>query len=169
MMARMLMLGGITAGALLQLFLPAWPFFGGMKPPVLAAFALYYALRCAPRDMWIGVFLAALLQDGLDMGRFGPALLAFPIIGWLAHRVRLEIFVDGLVTQMVFGALGAMVATLVATLVYALTGQRPIHFGGTLLRVFGSGLLGMVALPLVSYTMGRLEAALPKRRGYGWQ
>ncbi len=169
MMARMLMLCGIAAGALLQLFLPAWPLFGGMKPPVLAAFAIYYALRCTPRDMWIGVFFAALLQDGLDLGRFGPALLAFPIIGWLAHRVRLEIFVDGLVTQMVFGALGAMVATLVAVLVYAVTGQRPFHFGGTLLRIFGSGLMGMATLPLVARTMGWLETLLPKRRGYGWQ
>ena len=119
--------------------------------------------------MWIGVFFAAVLQDGLDLGRFGPALLAFPIIGWLAHRVRLEIFVDGLVTQMVFGALGAMLATLIAALVYTLTGQRPFHFGNTLLRILGSGLMGMATLPLVAYPMRWLESMLPKRRGYGWQ
>ena len=169
MMNRVLMLGGIATGALLQQLLPGWSLFGGMKPPILATFALYYAMRCAPRDMWLGVFFAALLQDGLDMGRFGPALLAFPTLGWLAHRVRLEIFVDGLITQMVFGALGAMVATLIASLVFALTGQRPLHLGGILLRIFGSGLLGLISLPLISYTMSRLEATLPKRRGYGWQ
>jgi hypothetical protein len=37
------------------------------------------------------------------------------------------------------------------------------------LRMAGSGLLGMAALPLVSWAMNKLESALPKRRGYGWQ
>lgn len=169
MMNRILMFGGITLGALVQLFLPAWPMFGGVKPPVLAAFALYYALHRSPRGMWIAVFWAALLHDGLDLGGFGPALVGFPIIGVLAHRVRLEIFVDGLVTQMIFGALGAMLAMLVAIMIYTATGQRPFHFGLALVRIMGSGLLGLVTLPLVALTMNTLESALPKRRGYGWQ
>ncbi len=169
MMARILMLGGIALGAMVQLFLPAWPVFGGIKPPVLAAFALYYALHRSPRGMWIAVFWAALLNDGLDLGGFGPALIAFPIIGTLAHRVRLEIFVDSAVAQMAFGALGAMVAMLIATVVYTATGQRPFDFSYTLLRLVGAGLLGMATLPLVSLSMNKLEAALPKRRGYGWQ
>ena len=169
MMNRILLFGGIALGALVQLFLPAWPLFGGIKPPILAAFVLYYALHRSPRGMWIAVFWAALLHDGLDLGGFGPALVGFPLIGVLAHRVRLEIFVDGLVTQMIFGALGAMLATGVATLLYTATGQRPFHFGYALLRIAGSGLLGLAALPLVSGSMKAIEAALPKRRGYGWQ
>ncbi len=169
MMARILMLGGIALGALVQAFLPTWPVFGGIKPPVLAAFALYYALHRSPRGMWIAVFWAALLSDGLDLGGFGPALIAFPIIGTLAHRVRLEIFVDGAVAQMAFGALGAMVAMLIATVVYTATGQRPFDFGYTLLRLVGAGLLGMATLPLVSLSMNKLETALPKHRGHGWQ
>lgn len=169
MMKRVLMFGGITLGALIQLFLPAWPLFGGIKPPVLAAFALYYALHRSPRGMWIAVFWAALLHDGLDLGGFGPALIGFPVIGVLAHRVRLEIFVDGLVTQMIFGALGAMLVTLITILLYAVTGQRPFLFGYTLLRIVGSGLLGMATLPLVALTMNKLESSLPQRRGYGWQ
>ena len=169
MMARILLFGGIFVGALVQLFLPTLPVFGGIKPPVLAAFALYYALHRSPRGMWIAVFWAALLHDGLDLGGFGPALVSFPLIGILAHRVRLEIFVDGLVTQMMVGALGAMLAMFVAILLYTITGQRPFHFGYALLRMVGSGLLGLVVLPLVSWTMKKLEAAIPKRRGYGWQ
>ncbi len=169
MMARILLFGGIFMGALVQLFLPTLPVLGGIKPPVLAAFALYYALHRSPRGMWIAVFWAALLHDGLDLGGFGPALVGFPLIGILAHRVRLEIFVDGLVTQMIVGALGAMLAMFVAILLYTITGQRPFHFGYALLRMVGSGLLGLVVLPLVSWTMKKLEAAIPKRRGYGWQ
>lgn len=169
MRCRMLMLGGIFVGALVQLFLPPWPVFGGVKPPVLAAFALYYALHRSPRGMWVAIFWAALLHDGLDPGPFGPALLAFPIVGVLAHRVRLEIFADGVVTQMVFGAAGAMAVTLMTLVFYTASGQRPFHFGYALLRVAGSGLLGMATLPLVSLTMNSLENALPKRKEYGWQ
>jgi rod shape-determining protein MreD len=168
-MKRVFMLGAIFIGALVQLFLPSWPALGGAKPPVLAAFVLYYALRRPWRDMWLAVFWAALLHDGLDLGPFGPALLAFPIIGILAHRIRFEIFVDGAVTHMICGALGAMIVTITTLLVYAASGLRPFHLGHALLRLVGSGLLGMVTLPLVSLTMNMLEAALPKRKGYGWQ
>lgn len=169
MMKHVLMLAGIVAGALVQQILPTWPMFGGAKPPLLAAFVVHYALHREEREMWTVVLLAALLQDGLDPGPFGPALLAFPILGKIANRIRFEIFADGIVTQVVFGALAAMVATLVATLVYALNGERPFHFGYTLLRLMGSGLLGMVVLPLVSRIVNQLEDALPKRKGYGWQ
>ena len=169
MMKWVLILGGIFIGALVQLFLPPWPVFGGAKPPVLAAFVLYYALRLSWRDMWIAVFWAALLHDGLDIGPFGPALLAFPIIGILAHRIHSEIFVDGTITHVVCGTLGAMLVTFTTLIVFAVSGQRPIHPGYALLRLVGSGLLGMVTLPLVSLAMNTLEAALPKRRRYGWQ
>lgn len=169
MMQRILMLGGIALGALVQLFLPAWPIFGGAKPPVLAAFVLYYAMRRSSREMWIVAFWAALLHDSLDLGSFGPALLGFPLIGILAHRIRLEIFVDGVVTHMICGALGAMLVTLMTLLIYAISGQRPFHFGYAVLRLIGSGVLGMVTLPLVSLAMNKLAAILPKRRGYGWQ
>lgn len=169
MMKQALMLGAVFVGTLVELFLPPWPIFGGAKPPVLASFVLYYALRRTSRGMWGAIFWAALLRDALDSGSFGPALLGFPLIGILAHRVRLEIFIDGTVTQMVFGAAGAMAVTLLTFLIYAATGQRPIHPGHVLLRCIGSGLLGMATLPLVSQTMTMLENILPKRKGYGWQ
>lgn len=169
MMKRAYIMGAIFIGALVQLFLPSWPVFGGAKPPVLVAFVLYYSLRLSWRDMWVAVFWAALLHDGLDLGSFGPALLAFPLIGMLAHRIRSEIFIDGVVTHMICGALGAMIATLTALLVYAISGLRPFHLGYALMRLVGSGLLGMATLPAVSVGMNMIESALPKRKGYGWQ
>jgi cell shape-determining protein MreD len=159
----------ISAGALLQQLLPAWSVFGGAKLPVLTAFVAYYALRCDPREMWLVVVLAALLHDGLELGAFGPALLAFPVIGALANQVRNEVFADGVVTQMAFGALAAVFTTVVTIAVYAITGHRPIIFGYAVLRLFGALLMGLVTLPLVSQLMNKLEASLPKRRGYGWQ
>ncbi len=169
MKERILMLVLIFSGALLQQLLPAWPLLGGAKPPILAALALHYALRRTGRDLWLAIFAAALLRDGLDLGPFGPALLAFPLMGLLARRVRNDIFADGLVTQLVFGALAGGMAALMAMLVYMGSGQRPVQPGHALLHLLGAALLGMATLPLVSRAASRLEAALPRRRGYGWQ
>jgi rod shape-determining protein MreD len=169
MMKWILIFGAITFGALLQLFLPPWPIFGGVKPPVIMAVALYFSLTEPRREMWIAVFYAALLHDGLDLGGFGPALISFPIVGLLIHRIRHEIFVDGAVTQMFCGALGAMFVVLITTMIYTVTGQRSFHFGFTLLRLLGAGLLGLVTMPFVSLFMKKLGSMLPKRRGYGWQ
>lgn len=169
MKRRILMLFIILFGALLQMVLPSWPLFGGMKPPILAALVLHYALRRDNRDMWLAVFAAAIMQDGLEPGSFGPALLAFPTIGILSNRIRNEIFVDGLVTQLFLGAVIGVFCTFVTLLIFTASGQRPFHFGQTLHRLLGSFLLGMVTLPPVSHAIIRLEALLPKRRSYGWQ
>ena len=169
MKRRILMLLTIAAGALLQQFLPAWPLFGGMKPPILAAMALHYALRRNNRDMWLAVFAAAIIQDSLDLGTYGPALLAFPVMGLLANRIRNEVFSDGLVSQLCFGAVIGLFTAFVTLLIYTVTGQRPFHFGMATVRLFSSFFLGMATLPLVSIAITRIEEALPKRRGYGWQ
>jgi rod shape-determining protein MreD len=169
MKRRILMFLLLAGGALLQESLPAWPLFGGLKPPILAAMVVYYALRRDNRDMWLVVFAAAVLQDGLDLGTFGPALLAFPSVGILANRIRSEIFADGLVSQLLFGAAVGLFTTLTTLLIYAASGQRPMPFGMVLLRLSGSFWLGMATLPLVSFSINKLEASLPKRRTYGWQ
>lgn len=166
---RLLMLCIIGLGALLQMLFPPLPLFGNMKPPVLASLVLYYALRRNTRDMWTAVMVAALMQDGLEPGSFGPALLAFPTIGLLAHRIRNEIFADGIVAQIFFGALIAVFCTFIALLIFTASGQRPFYFGLALHRLFGSFMLGIFTLPLVSRAVSRLEALVPKRRNYGWQ
>jgi rod shape-determining protein MreD len=169
-MSRLLiMIMVLVAGALLQQCLPAWPLFGGIKPPVLAALVVYYVLRRNSREAWTVVVIAALLHDGLEPGTFGPALLAFPVIGVVGQRIRNEVFSDGLVSQLLFGAATGLFATFSALLVYSVSGQRPFLPGLALLRLFGSFWLGMAMLPLISYAINKLEAALPKRRRYGWQ
>lgn len=169
MMLRMLMFLIIALGALLQQLLPAWPLCGGIKPPVVAATVLHFALRKEKKELWMALGFAALLQDGLDMGSFGPALLSFPAVGLAAYRIRNEIFADGLVTQLVLGACLGLFTTIVTLLVYSATGQRPMYPGLVFLRLISSIGLGMATLPLVSRSINWLEASLPKRKGYGWQ
>lgn len=164
-----LMIVSLLVGALVQQLLPGWPIFGEQKPPVLAALALHYAFRCEGRGMWIAVVFAMVLQDGLEHGNFGPALLTFPLFGVLGNRIRNEIFVDGIVTQLIFGAAMGLLFTLVCILIYSVTGQRPMHFGQNLMRLFGALVLGAITLPVVSIVMRKIESFLPKRRGYGWQ
>jgi len=166
---RILMFLTLIAGALLQQLLPAWPLFGGIKPPVLAALTLHYALRRENADMWVAICTAALLCDGLDLGSFGPAVVAFPVIGIVAQRIRNEVFADEFFSQLFFGAVLGLFCTFVALVIYSITGQRPLHPGMVFLRLFGSIWLGMVTLPIASLAINKLEAALPKRRGYGWQ
>lgn len=155
--------------ALLQQLLPAWPLFGGLKPPLLAMTAFYFALRRKPAHVWAAVFSAALLQDGLDLGAPGPALIAFPVIGILALRIRSEIFSDGVVTQLFFGGALGLFTAAIALVIYCVTGQRTVSFGQGLLRLFSSALLGMITLPAISIALRKFEAALPKRRDFGWQ
>ncbi len=169
MRRRVLMVLIIGLGALLQQLIPPWPIFGGMKPPILAALALHYALRRDNRDMWLAVCAAAIMYDGLEMGTFGPALLAFPIIGVLANRIRTEVFSDGLVSQLVFGAAIGLFCCFVTLLIYTVSGQRPFHMGLALTRLSGSALLGTATLPIVSRAIIGLEAMIPERRAYGWQ
>jgi rod shape-determining protein MreD len=169
MKRRILMLLLIGTGALLQEVLPVWPVFGGIKPPILAAMVLHFALRRDNRDMWLAVFTAALLQDGLDLGSFGPALLAFPAIGILANRIRTEVFADGLVSQLFFGATSSLFLTFITLLILTASGQRPFYFGQAVMRLLGSIFLGMLTVPLVSRTILGIESLVPKRRTYGWQ
>ena len=169
MMRRTLMFLTIALGALLQQLLPGWPLCGGIKPPVVAAIALHYALRSEKKEMWLAVLFAAVLQDGLDLGSFGPALLTLSAVGLFAFRIRNEIFADGLVTQLVLGALMGLFTAFAALIVYSATGQREVPLLTALVRLISSIGLGMGTLPLVSRSISRIEAALPKRKGYGWQ
>ena len=146
-MRRAAMFPLIAFGAVVQSLLAVWPMLGSVKPPVLPALVLFYSLKGSRRLMWTAALWAALLQDGLDAGPIGPALIAFPIIGNLAYRVRNEVFPEQLVTQLIFGALGHMLVTLVFFFVFAVTRARPLTISFGALRMTGACLSGMVTLP----------------------
>ncbi|MCF7847738.1 MAG: rod shape-determining protein MreD [Kiritimatiellales bacterium] len=168
-MSRVAMFPLMVMGTVVQSLLPVWPLLGSVKPPVLPALVLFYSLKGSPRLMWAAAIWAALLQDGIDAGPIGPALIAFPIIGNLAYRVRNEVFPEQLVTQFIFGALGHMLVTLVFLLVFTATGARPLAFSFGALRMLGAFLSGMVTLPVVFFIMHRFEESLPQRRAVVWQ
>ena len=169
MKRRSLMLILIAIGALFQQLMPGIAMLGGMKPPILGAMALYHAFHKGTPDLWIAVFFAALLQDGLSCGSFGPALLAFPAIAQGAYRVRNELFVDGMVTQLFTGAVMGLFTAFVTIIFHSIVGQLMLPAGLIFIRLFGSLLLGMLTLPAISFLIHRIEAAIPTRREHGWQ
>ena len=166
---RLIILLILGCGALLQQVLPPWSIFGGIKPPILAALALYYAFRRDTRGMWLAVFGAAILHDSLDQGSFGPALLTFPVFGILGNKVRTEIFAEDLFAQLFLGAAMGLFTMMATIMIYGITGQRPMHFGHNLMRLFGAFCLGLCTFPLITLAINKLMGLLPKRRGYGWQ
>ncbi|MBN2684241.1 MAG: hypothetical protein JXR40_03080 [Pontiellaceae bacterium] len=168
MMRRALMLFLIVLGALLQQLLPGVPVFGGMKPPILGAMALFHASHKGIPDLWIAVFFAALLHDGLSYGSFGPALLAYPALSLLIYRVRSDIFADGLVTQLVVGALMGLSTAFVLVVFHSALGQLNVPPRDVFIRLFGSLLLGLVTQPVVARVVQRIEALIPKRRERRW-
>jgi len=168
MMAVLLFVGGFFVAALVQLYLPCWPIFGGIKPPVLLSLVLYHALNGSPRTTVWAVIFAVLLQDSLDLSGFGPALLGFPLVALLAHRIQSRIFVDLVFTQMIFGALAAVAAMSVSIVVHTLTGQRPFSFSHTLLRLVGSLILGMGTFPILMWCTQQLTNVQKNRRRRRW-
>jgi rod shape-determining protein MreD len=168
MKRRALMLLIIVLGALLQQLLPGVAVLGGMKPPILGAMALYHALHKGVPDLWIAVFFAALLQDGLSHGSFGPALLTFPSLSLLLYRFRNEIFTEGLVTQLFIGALMGFCTAFVIVVFHSAVGQLIVQPRLVFLRLLGETLLGLVTFPLVARIVQRIEALIPKRRERRW-
>lgn len=169
----------LTVGALVQSVLPGWPMFAGVKPPVLVALVLHYALknpRYGRRRIWVAVFWAALLHDGLTPGSpqgpvlspFGPAILAFPLIAILANRMRENIFADTIETQAIGGAAASMILVLFSILFYLVTGIRPVTFTICILQLTGALLFGVVVSPVTSLIMKKIEARLPGFREVRW-
>jgi hypothetical protein len=159
----------LLAGTLTQALLPEWRLLGNAKPPVLASIVLYYALRSDTREMWKVIILAAVLHDGLDLGRSGFAIIAFPVLGLFAQKVRFEVFPDEWITQMILGAFGGLIYTLIAGIVLSGSGQRPLAPGSHALRLIGSFLAGLITMPLVSRLLMKAEAGLPRRREIRWK
>ena len=162
----MLLLFPLTA--LLQLLLPPFSALGGMKPPLLLALLLHYALNAPERQVRFAVLWAVLFQDMLSCGGPGPGLLSFPLLAWGAYRLRFEIFADHPGTLALLGGCSAVLLTLAAALVYGLTGQRPVSFLLLAIRVPGSLLQGAVTLPLVSLLATRMEEFIARRWRTGW-
>ncbi len=160
MMLGLLMVLSLLLGTLLQAHLPGISLLGGIRWPVLLGIVLYYALNHRGVAGVLCALGAGLLMDCLSFVPIGYSVLFFCLTAWLADRCRQWVLPDAVVTSMFFGGLSNL---LYAIFLYILLLRNGSHHGlllTGLLRILGSGLLGVLTVPLVSLLLTRLHKDL---------
>lgn len=140
----------LTSGALLQTLLPVWNRFGALEWPVLTGLVICIALHTDRPRMFYAAVLAGLLHDAFCPAPPGLSILFFVTTAMAVSRIRQEVFGDLPVTYAVLGAAAAIFETLYYTLVFSVTGLRPVSFTQPALRLVGGLMAGATAVPLVS-------------------
>ena len=155
-MSSLLIILLLLIGASLQTFLVTPVVLGSIEWPVLLGLTLCIALRVdRPRALLSGL-LAGVLHDAFCPAPLGISIPFFLLIALGTHALREEIFGDQIITYAVLGLLGACSETLYFTLIFSATGLRPFSMGSVVIRLLGSGLLGLVATPLLFLLISRL-------------
>jgi len=155
-MSGLLIIFLLFVGASAQTLLPAPGVFGSMEWPILLSLVLCISLRVDRPYAWLAGLLAGLLHDVFCPAPLGVSLPFFLLIALGANTLREDIFEDQIITYAVLGFLGALVQILYFSLIFLVTGLRPLHIGPLIIRLLGSGLLGLVATPLISLLIFRL-------------
>lgn len=139
----------LFCGAILQALMPAWTWFGFVKPPVLLGLVMYYAFTRGRGFMLLTAVTAGVLQDALGMIPLGYSAACFCAVGLLVQRFRDVVFIFRSVTHVVVGALGHGLATVLMALLLVHDDRVVWMPGWTVSRVVGSIVLGAITVPLV--------------------
>ena len=92
-------------------------------PDFLLLALLLYAMRSRPGQAAVAGFVVGLVVDALTPARFGAAMLAHTIVGYLAAWGRAVFFADNLVVNVLFVAVGVWVRDLLLLLASGLLGS----------------------------------------------
>ncbi|MDQ2670820.1 MAG: rod shape-determining protein MreD [Gemmatimonadota bacterium] len=87
-----------------------------MTPDFLLLALLLYAMRSRPGHGALAGFVVGLIVDAVTPARFGAAMLAHTIVGYLAAWGRAVFFADNLLVNVLFVALGVWVRDLLLVL-----------------------------------------------------
>jgi len=156
----MLMVMVMIGATLLQALLPGWAVLGHARYPVLLGVVLYYALN---HKLWIVIataFMAGMLQDGLGMVPLGYSSLLFCAVALVAGRYRQLVLSDAVITALFFGGISSFVVSLLLYLLLRSGGFVSCSGTTAVVRIFGSGLLGTITVPLVFICMKLLHRSL---------
>ncbi len=156
----MLMLMAMLAATLAQALLPGVPFLGNARFPALLGLVLYYALN---HKLWVGIvvaFVAGILQDGLSMVPLGYSAFLFCGVAAVAGRYRWLVLSEAAVTAAFFGAIASFLVSISLFLLLKQSGSIVCTGSVALHRVLGSGVLGLVTVPVVFLSMSYLHRAL---------
>ncbi len=150
----------LVFGGVVQAVAPSAAWLGEVRPPVLAALVVYYALsRDRAVVLWVAV-LAGLVQDALGPVPLGTSSFGFGVAGLLVHRFRGEVFVWSGLTHAVMGALTAGGVTLATGVLLRATGQIALPAARILHKGTAALLLGAMTAPIVCRLAERQERML---------
>lgn len=92
------------------------------SPDFLMLALLLYAMRSRPGQGAVAGLVAGLIVDSVTPARFGAAMLAHAVVGYLAAWGRAVFFADNLIVNVLFVALGVWVRDLLLLLVSGVLG-----------------------------------------------
>jgi len=153
------MILAIGVGIILEHSMPSSVFMGFARPPVLALIVAYYALNHSAPMMLVVALFGGILSDGIGSLPLGTTPLAFVAIGVALHYSRNTIFSGKMVTNIVFGAVIGMSATLIVCVLLLFLGQTPysLQLRMIFLKIIGTMIYGAVFFPVIYALLKRLE------------
>jgi len=155
-MSSLLIILLLLIGTSLQTLLVTPVFLGSIEWPVLLGLTLCISLRVDRSRAVLFGLLAGVLHDAFCPAPLGVSIPFFLLIALGTHALREEVFGDQIITYAVLGLLGACSKTLYFTLVLSVADLRPFNMGAMAVHLLGSGLLGLVATPLLFLLISRL-------------
>jgi rod shape-determining protein MreD len=160
MLFWMLMCMAMLVATLAQSLLPGMALLGHARFPVLLGLVLYYALNHKPWIVIVVAFVAGLLQDGLSMVPLGYSALLFCAVAAVAGRYRSLVLSEAAITAAFFGAISSLLVSISLYLLLRQAGTIVCSGPMVLQRIVGSGVLGLVTVPIVFVSMAHLHRSL---------
>lgn len=154
----------LLAGSAVQTLLPPLAGAGSLELPLLTGLLIYITLRTDYGRMIYAVLLAGLLYDSFSPAPFGISLPFFLVVGAGTFALRNEVFEDRLITYAVLGLAAAAVKIIYFSVVFPLTGLRPLTAGAFMNRLTGSLLAGALFIPVVYLALCAMRYFIPEPR-----
>ena len=160
-MNLIVMMGLLVFALQVQLNVPSYGWLGEARVPAVMAVVLYYALQREPWLIMLSSILGGLLIDSQSIGiQLGVFVFFFCITALIASRFRDLVFNESLVTAACFGSVSAVIINFAVYLVLIQDGSihAPLWWAG--LKIFGSGVLGLLVTPVIFKAARSLDVAV---------
>jgi len=152
-MAFLLLVAGV-----LQSLTPAAAWLASAKTPFLLGVTVYYAFTHGRGATVAAAVLAGVIQDSLSLIPVGYSAFCFAGFAFVLHHWRGVMFRDSAFTVAVVGAaLGALMTLVLYVMLLLGTEMAGVPVWWLILKMAGSGLLGLAAAPLVWAVAGLIE------------